>query len=174
MKRAKNYEGAVKLFLLLIGTPLLVYWAGIRRTVSLWKAGRETGMLIEAARTDTVGSGIVSERLPLVRDGENLLKSGGLLGVVTPLAERYGVSPEKYTPCLIRETEDAEIYAGELTLTGGYLPLTRMLAALEKLPGSVRIVSVEYRLGVRPRTRENVLQLTLVSQQITIHSNDRL
>jgi hypothetical protein len=156
----KRYGGLTRLLGLIVGLPLLVGSFGIRRTLEMRRTVDEQAERIEQVRTASLAPPVaVADTTPdaWIRDGSFLR----LVGV-----DRPDVIPERYTPWLIRQQGDAGLYAGELVLSGRFIPMTRLLAEIESaLPE--RIVSVGYRLNEQQPGRQKKLQMTLIVQQIT-------
>ena len=173
MKGLWKYNGLIQFAGLLVLLPLLIWNWGIHPTIDLRRNVREQTHQIATAQADTTGS--TPALLKPDQEAEatdNGIKSGNMLYRLAPLLERYDVTAERYTPYCLHSDSGAELYAGELLLSGGFISLTRLLDELEKHSGSEQIVSVRYVAAVHPQTRRKQLQMTVVFQQIT--QNKRL
>ncbi len=159
-----KYTGWGKLAGLLVVLPVVIYSAAIRPNVELRRTVREQAARIETARQDTL-----RQEFPAEREDEagHEIRTGTILHRLTPAMERFEVAAERYTPLPLAREADAELYAGELVLSGGFIALTRLLDEIERHPPGGRLVSVRYAAAADPQTRKKQLQMTLIFQQIT-------
>ena len=161
----KHYMGMGKLLALIVGLPLVAYSAGIGRTVELRRTVHEQADRIEQTRHTNTEPSAALEESP-VRAETTAIKDGRFLHLVSGRNGRAEVLTERYTPYQIRQEADAELYAGELVLSGDFRSLTRLLADIES-HYTGNIVSVEYRITEQPPQRRKKLLMTLIVQQIT-------
>ncbi len=159
-----KYTGWGKLAGLLVVLPVVLYSAAIRPNVELHRTLREQTARVETARQDTL-----RQEFPAEREDEagREVRNGTILHRLTPAMDSCGVTAERYTPLLLAREADAELYAGELVLSGGFIALTRLLDDIERHPPGGRLVSVRYAAAIDPQTRKKQLQMTLIFQQIT-------
>lgn len=165
MKKINGYTGLIKLVGLVFGLPLLIYLCGIRQTVDHYRTTQALSAQIESmqANRDVVKEKPLFEKNP---EDSDAVKTGGILNRVTPLLERFEVKAESYTPYLLFRGDGAEVYAGELLLSGRFISLTGLLDELQKQLRDERIVSVTYRTAIHPKSRKKQLQTTVIFQQI--------
>jgi hypothetical protein len=168
MKYISGYAGLLKLVGLLLLLPLVVYAAGIKRTIDLNRTVKEQVVRIETARVDTVQKTEIPVDIVVRTEADGSgVKSGAILYRAAPLLEQNGVATERYTPYLLYRTSDIELYAGELLLSGGFIPLVCLLDEWEKQKEEGQIVSAGFRTVVHPQSRKKQLQMTVVFQQAT-------
>ncbi len=164
MKQNSYRYGKIGLAALLFGLPLAVWFGGWRGTVVLWRSYRQNEAELQGLRQwrDTSGGTLAVH----LKKGA-LLRDGRLLERVRQWGEVRGVTVLGYTPWLSGEDRGWKLYTAELTLTGGFLPMLEVLAALEREGEAMRPVVARFRLHTDARRREKQLQLTLWIQQIT-------
>lgn len=169
MKTAIKNTGLLKLALLLIGLPALVWLGGVRRTVEVWKNVRTNRMTIisshaslAAAKFSKLGLAGRTDSLPPFSRHEELLE-----GLSETMRANH-LRVERYTPYLIGQNGEANIYACEILIRGRFTALTRLIDAMERDEAlSDEIVSTDYRTVINNQNKQKHLQLTLVIQQIT-------
>lgn len=160
MNRIGKYEGVVRLVLLLVVLPAVVYRLSLERTVALWgEVRRAERTLAESATTP------VQPATPVAMlDTVELIAGGGLLDLLERLDPDSSVRIVSYTPYLTREGDDFTLRTAEIVLSGGFVPLLRTLDAAERELSGCRLLSSEFKT-IR-RGRQTSLQLTLVVQQL--------
>ena len=164
MKGISGYIGLIRLIALLVLLPLLVWSWGIRPTAGLYRTVRAQALRIASAPPAEAAAPLPgAESSP--ESKENGVKSGMVLHRLAPTLDLYGVTAERYTPYCLHSEAGAELYAGELLLSGGFIPMTRLLAEIEKHPRPERIVSVRYASAIHPQSRKKQIQMTVVFQQ---------
>ena len=161
MNRIGKYDGVVRLVLLLVVLPAVVYRLSLERTVALWgEVRRAERTLAESATTP------VQPATPVAMlDTVELIAGGGLLDLLERLDPDSSVRIVSYTPYLTREGDDFTLRTAEIVLSGGFVPLLRTLDAAERELSGCRLLSSEFKT-IR-RGRQTSLQLTLVVQQLT-------
>ncbi|MCD8185088.1 MAG: hypothetical protein LUD68_01095 [Rikenellaceae bacterium] len=166
MRGLAAYGGLLKLAGLLIGLPLVVYGWGIARTLELHRTLRQQAVLLQSAHADTIAGALPERTENAETDFGRTVKTGELLHRISPWLEQFGVTAERYTPYRLQREQEGELYAGELLLSGEFIPLTRLLERMESRKEE-RIVSVSYQTVVLPQNRKKQLQMTVIFQQIT-------
>ena len=101
-------------------------------------------------------------------DGRELVLSGALLAAVRPAAAESDVQVSGYEPLVSVRYDGLAVHTAQLTLTGGYGPLLRVVAALERTLPACRLRTLEWRAAPDRRTRRMRLTLTLYVQQIVL------
>lgn len=157
----RDWEGLIRAAGLVVGLPLLAALLAFGRTAGQRRTLREQAARIESARAteDQAPTQAPARTAPDIgiRDGRLLHAIG---------AERFGVSAERYTPILVRAEGTTELWVGELVLSGGFIPMTRLLKEIEAEHRGA-VVSVAYRLVEEPPARQKKLEMTLIVQQLT-------
>lgn len=163
MKRFGKYEGVISLFALFMLTPLLIYCLALQPTVRCWVACEKIQRdveILQASRSqsDTVGKENVSLRSP----------GGTLFDQVLPLSKDYGGLIEQYTPYITKREDGFTVHTDEFILQGAYIPLLRIIDAVEQRLDNCNLVSLSYQ-AVAPRNHKQVkkLKLTLVIQYLS-------
>ena len=161
MNRIGRYEGVVRLVLLLVVLPAVVYRLSLGRTVALW------GEVCRAERTlaEADSASIQPDTPAAMLDTEELIAGGGLLELLERLGPDSSAEVVSYTPYRTREGDDFTLRTAEIVLSGDFVPLLRTLDAAERELSGCRLLSSEFKT-VR-RGRQTSLQLTLVVQQLT-------
>ena len=171
MKKYGKYEGMLKIAVLLIGVPLMIWWLGISQTTELNRMVKDTEKLISQAERGAAKAGGTGsqDRRPAdnPQHGDDIY-TGALLGKMMPILREYQVIAVNYTPYLLRKEDNMELYAGEVILAGRFIPLTEVLKAIEETPDGCRVISATYKAETDPRSRKRQLRLTIIFQQITI------
>ncbi|MDR2936146.1 MAG: hypothetical protein LBU80_02235 [Rikenellaceae bacterium] len=160
----QNRIGILKLAVLTVGAPLLVYVYAIRPAFALRHTVECQASELAAARAASADKPHQATAVPPTG---NRLKTGKILYDVAPLAEARQVTADRFLPILTAHSDQMELYTGELTLGGSFYSLTHLLSEIEGGVGNERIVAVEYRVTEYPADRRRSLQLTLFLQQIT-------
>jgi len=94
------------------------------------------------------------------------IRSGLLIERLLPAMEAAGVAVVKYSPCVTSSEGGLNIHTAELLLSGGFVPMVRVIDDLEKqLPGC-KLVSVNFHSIRRQYNRPARLEASLVVQQI--------
>ena len=155
MNRIGKYEGVVRLVLLLVVLPAAVYRLSLGRTVALWGEVRRT----ERTLAETDSASIQPDA------SVELIAGGGLLDLLERLDPDSSVRIVSYTPYLTRKGDDFTLRTAEIVLSGGFVPLLRILDATERELSGCRLLSSGFK--TLRRGRQTSLLLTLVVQQLT-------
>lgn len=168
----KKINGKIRLGVLLLSVPLLVWFGGLKTTVNLWVDYRNGKKLLEGCQ--------LKENEPENRksikefaDGADRLErvvswldSGKLLEETGSESTACGVNVIRYTPWLSREEKEVRIYTGELVLSGRFVPLLQVVRSVENRCLGARIVSLAFQIQRDFRKKERCLYLTLLIQQM--------
>ena len=97
------------------------------------------------------------------------IRSGLLIERLLPTMEAARVTVVKYSPCVTSFEGGLNIHTAELLISGGFVPMVRVIDNLEKrLPGC-KLVSVNFRSIRRQYNRPARLEASLVVQQIVFN-----
>lgn len=168
----KKINGKIKLGVLLLAIPLLVWFAGLKTTVNLWMDCRNGKRLLEQLRfkegepANRRSIGEFADNADRPETAVSWLDSGKLLEEIGAENTACGVNVVRYTPWLTREEKDIKIYTGELVLSGRFVPLLRVIRSVENRCRGSRIVSLAFQIQRDTRKKERRLYLTLFIQQI--------
>jgi len=157
----KRYEGLIRLLVLLLIVPMVVWKLGISRTVYQWRQYHTEqsqiellGSMDKAPQTTTI----------LYRD---LLNSGDLLKVISLDVEENDLSVDLYVPYLTEIRGTATLRSAQIVLRGSFFSLLKMIHALEHDIPQVSLRSVEFSSSNNLREKEIQLRATLFVQQMT-------
>ena len=161
MKWLGKYEGVARLALLLVVLPAAVYRLSLGRTVALWSEVCRTERTLAEAEATPVQPDASAAMLDTVE----LIAGGGLLELLERLDPDSSVRIVSYTPYLTRKGDDFTLRTAEIVLSGGFVPLLRILDATERELSGCRLLSSGFK--TLRRGRQTSLLLTLVVQQLT-------
>lgn len=163
MKQNNCRYGKARLGFLLLLLPLTVWFCGWRKTVVLWQWYQQNEKKLQEIQLfpDTLKTPAYEQlsHRPLLRDGQ-------LLERIRQIEESRTVTILNYVPWLTLEENGVQLYSAELTLAGGYIPMLKILAALEQEGKYVNVAAACFSTHTIPKNREKQLQLTLWIQQI--------
>lgn len=163
MTGLKKYKGLIYLLLLVIVVPLLVWRLALGSTAKMWRGYNRNTTRIETLRAEQQ-AGAVPITLQLWEKEQ--IASGLLLESILPLAEANGAQIQKYTPYMSQSANGLALYTAEVTLTGRYSGMVRMIQEIETGASACRLVSANFK-AVKQRNRPDPqLTLTLIIQQL--------
>lgn len=159
MKRLGRYEGLVRLILLLVILPLVIYHFSLARTYRLWKKMHRTEQLIAQASQES------PQAVTVVRlDSVELIASGEMLDRMKALFIDDHAKIIQYTPWVTQEGDDFTLRTAEIVLSGDFTSLLQILDKMEQDLTRCRFLCSEFRI-VR-RGRQSSLQLAVIVQQL--------
>lgn len=164
MKLPYKYRGAVMLALLTVVLPWAAWRFALRDTFGAWRDCRRLCVQL-AAMAPAPAPG---ERGADVVQGPELVFSGLLLDTVRLAADSVGVQVTGYEPLVTFARDGLAVHTAQLTLTGGYAPLLRVVGELERTLPRCRLRSLGWQCAADRRTRRMQLTLTLYIQQILL------
>lgn len=159
MKRLGQYEGLVRLILLLVILPLVIYHFSLARTYRLWKKMHRTEQLIAQASQESPQF-VTAVRL----DSVELIASGEVLDRMKALFIDDHAKIIQYTPWVTQEGDDFTLRTAEIVLSGDFTSLLQILDKMEQDLKRCRFLCSEFRI-VR-RGRQSSLQLAVIVQQL--------
>lgn len=157
-----RYRGIVLLAALVVVLPWAAWHFALRDTFGAWRDCRRLAARLETFAPETV--------LPtaVTADARELVLSGGLLDTVRRAAAELSVQVAGYEPLVTADRDGVAVHTAQLTLTGGYVPLVRVVDALERTLPDCRLRSLDWQATTDRRTRKTQLTLTLYIQQIVL------
>lgn len=161
-----KYKGLTYLLLLLVVLPWAAWSLALKDTASKWRAyGKERRELAVLRETAASESGHVAAGAVL-QTGE-IIASGQFLRLISETADANRVAVERYTPYLTENGDGIEIMTGEITVSGDYISLVRVIDHIEWKIGACKLVSADFRSAKDRRSGRIKLTATLLVQQMT-------
>ena len=157
-----RYRGIVLLAGLVVVLPWTAWRFALRDTFEAWRDCRRL-----AARLEALAPMAAQPAAAHAVDRE-LILSGGLLDTVRQAADSADVRVAGYEPLVTLDRDGVAVHTAQLTLTGGYAPLLRVVDALEHALPACRLCSLDWQAASERRTRRTQLTLTLYIQQIVL------
>lgn len=131
----KKYSGVIKLAILLILAPVIIWKLGLAQTVSLY---RENVQLMNTVPNSVVGT--FSERSP--PKATSLLGNGAVLQLFANNLATENIKTANYTPEVVDSEGDYNLYLGTWILTGRFVNLVRLVSQIEQQQLPLHISSV--------------------------------
>ena len=157
-----KYRGIVLLAGLAVVLPWAAWHFALRDTCAAWRDCRHMGARLETLAPETAQPAAAGA-------GEReLVLSGGLLDTVRRAAAERAVQVAGYEPLVTAEHDGVAVHTAQLTLTGGYASLLRVVDTLERTLSACRLRSLVWQAVPDRRTRKIRLTLTLYIQQIVL------
>lgn len=157
-----KYRGIVLLAGLAVVLPWIAWHFALRDTCAALRDCRHMAARLETLAPETAQPAAVGA-------GEcELVLSGGLLDMVRRAATERSVQVAGYEPLVTAEHDGVAVHTAQLTLTGGYASLLRVVDTLERTLPACRLRSLVWQAVPDRRTRKIRLTLTLYIQQIVL------
>lgn len=159
----KKYTGILKLGVLLLVMPLVVWGWGLRRTVDLWSNYTYVKKRLE----QIPAKGLIRQSTDWADTSQGLLlPDGRLLEVMAADFRKRKIVVIGFTPFLAQEESGFALYTGELLLSGSYIPLVRSVYEMEKRYSAVKIISADFQLYRENQKDPPQLRLRLIVVQL--------
>lgn len=155
-------RGRIKLLLLAVSFLLLAGYYGIYPFFRLWKEYKDLEQKVRYFSLSLPEEAAVPEK---ARE-EALVSNGLLLERLEKIITGNACRVVHYTPYLTCREQGADVYTGELLLTGRFVNLLRVLNYAEKNFPLCRFRSVVYSVETDRQSRKKQLYLTLWIQQV--------
>lgn len=162
MKLPYRYRGLALVALLVLLLPWGAWRFALRDTVRTWRDCRE----LERQLAESPPLSDAHESLQTAQEAE-LILSGLLLEHVRRATTGRSVEVAGYEPLVTTRQDALAIHTAQLTLTGGYAALLRVVDELERTLPQCRVQSLAWHTLDERRTRRTQLYLTIYLQQIT-------
>lgn len=153
-------NGKVKLILLFIVSGVLC-GKGVYPTYKLWRKCVEVEKRL---KEENIGK--KPEVFPSAGENEAWISNGRLLDKFGKPLEKEGVKVVRFVPLLIRGEGRWEWYAGELILSGAYVPLLNVLNRIEENAEAYRVVSVNFGLWREIGSPKEEVRMSVILQQL--------
>lgn len=157
-----KYRGILLLALLVLVLPFAAWRFALCDTLGAWRDCRRL-----TARLETL-TPVTAQKTAAALPDRELILSGGLLDTVRRAAGMLSVQVAGYEPLVTSVQDGAAVHTAQLTLTGRYTELVRVVDALERALPACRLRSLEWQAQTDRRTRKTHLTLTLYIQQIAL------
>lgn len=164
MKRRSYRYGKLKLGILLLALPFSTWFCGGYKTTVLWWNCRQNEKQLHELRKGVDTTGLFLSGNISCSSG---LSDGKLLDGLRQIKGSEAVTILKYTPWLISEDKEVQHYTAKLILTGGFMPMLKLLATLEREGRFGSIAAAVFRMQANTYTHRKQLELTLWIEQIT-------
>lgn len=163
MKQGSYRYGKVKLSVLLLALPLSAWFSGCHKTMGLWLDCRQNEkQLHELQQTPNMTNDSIPSEIYC-----SVLSDAKLLEWIRQRNENWAVTIQRYTPWNIPEGNGLQRYMAELVLAGRFIPMLKLIAALESEGRYGCMAAAVFQMQVSSGTHEKQLQLTLWMEQIT-------
>lgn len=162
MKLPFRYRGLVWLVLLVIVLPGITWCLALQNTCAAWRDCHRLNVRLSSLKP-CVRPPTVRQEMP------ELILSGLLLDSVRLATEVYGARVLGYEPQLTLRQESLGIHTAQISITGSYVSLLRVIDRLECSLPSCRLLSLKWRVAPDRHTRLMQLTTTLYIQQIILN-----
>ena len=112
----KQYLSLIKLAALFVFVPLLIYLSAVSRTVRLYREYRQARELSDRGLSST---GTAAAEIP---DYAPVISNGDIVGLLSPICSRNGISIREYIPEEIERERDIWLCHAGIVLSGDVLP----------------------------------------------------
>ena len=163
-----RFKGLVYLGLLVVVAPFAAWKLAIGQTWHIWRetSRQATELANLSSDISSVDGSSVFMAAGIASDTLEYIRSGLLIERLLPAMEAARVAVVKYSPFITTSEEGLNVHTAELLLSGGFVPMVRVVDNLEnQLPGC-KLVSVNFRSIRRQYNRPARLEASLVVQQI--------
>lgn len=157
-----KYRGVLLLALLVVVLPGAAWRFALRDTLGAWRDCRQL-----TARLETLAP-VAAQKTAVAAPDRELILSGGVLDTVRRAAGMRSVQVAGYEPQVTSEQDGAAVHTAQLTLTGRYTELVRVVDALERALPACRLRSLAWSAQTDRRQRRPQLTLTLYIQQVNL------
>lgn len=157
----KKYIGIIKITVLLVLFPLIIWELTLKKTYLLSKENDLLEVQLMALK-DSIPR-LTELALP---ETTPLLSNAKLLEMITDYLKETNVEIVSYQPSLINEDATYKLYVGILILRGNYINLVKTIDTIEKKKLPVKLSSVRFALNSTKGKGTNRVELTLIFQQI--------
>ncbi len=159
----KTYSGIIKLVCLVIVLPLFTWIFALRETVHLYteknKMQKENlGISLRASQNQQQQVQRSSSR--------SLLSNGKILQLFADSMSKLEINMINYTPELIDSESDCKLYLGELTLSGKYIDLVKMISIIEQAHLPIKLVSLSFNYDRKERKPSSFITMVMFVEQI--------
>lgn len=157
----KKNSGILKLIMLLLLFPLVVWQLSFKKTHQLYKENKEL-----SEQMISIDKNRTQEAHPLVLSTSPFISNGKLLEKVDTLLKEFQVEMISFQPALISEDGNSKLYSGNLVLRGTYINLVKFINAIERKELPVKLSSAVFSYTPAKGKGIRKIELALLFQQI--------
>lgn len=150
----KKYSGIIKLIILCIIAPIIIWELGPGKTVNLYQKNQQ----LTKASPDSIVRAKTNHN-PLTAN--SLLSNGTILQQFAEDLDTEEIKTINYTPEILASEGKYNLYLGTWTLTGRFISLVRLVAQIEKQQSFLRISSVHFETIATPKQKTGQLTMAL-------------
>lgn len=159
----KKYSGIIKIIVLLILLPIIVWELGLKKTYLVYQEANQA-----EAEMLNVKNSYSHQPVPIIQAPSPLLSNGKLLELITDHFREYQVEIVSCNPALINEDKDYKLYSATLVLRGEFINLVKLIRTIEKkdLPIKLSSINFSYKPSKGKEMQIRKIELTLIFQQL--------
>lgn len=159
----KKYIPIVKVIGLLVILPVVIYCMSVSKSVRAWHEYRQL--------EQEFVPGQVRQPDRKAPEGEPLISTGAVLGIIMPVCDSAGVSVVSYSPEISERASGMELCSAELVLSGRFSPLMDVLENIACIR-QIKTLSARFRCDERLR-KEKRIQLEMEFLQLEHNNSDK-
>ena len=156
----KKYGGIIKLSILLLLAPVIIWKLAIGQTFGLYQENRH----LTNSSPDSISQVSTGRFFPPAMTTTSLLGDGTILQQFADVLVKENLSTVSYTPAILGSEGGYHLRLGTWALTGRFVNLVRLVSYIEQQTLPLRISSVHFETSnLKPtgRQAEKVLTMTL-------------
>ncbi|MCC8035832.1 MAG: hypothetical protein LIO77_07890 [Rikenellaceae bacterium] len=158
----RNYKGLSALLLLFVGLPLFAWNMAGAKTYKNAKETRKLKNKIERLHAGNMDS---ADTVPFTVN-DDIVSNGLLLEKLAPRLEEYGIQMVEYQPYMGESNGNLLVQSAEISLSGNYIPIVKIIDLLENHIEECRVKSVTFEKSIQPKDRRVILKAIILIQQL--------
>lgn len=155
----KKYNGIIKIIGLLIIFPFAVWELTLKKTYALYRENKQM-----QTKVMTIGRGSRSS-VPISATPP-FLSNGKLLEKIANFLKEVNIEMVSYQPSLINEDNVYKLYSGTIVLRGEFINLVKIIDLIEREKLPAKLSSASFYYNPSKGKIGNMIELTLIFQQI--------
>lgn len=159
----KKNVGIVKIVLLVLVCPIIIWKLSLGKTYDLYKEVKQA-----KAQANRVGTGQLDHQKSVSFIADPLLSNGELLRMISSDLEDNGIEVVRYTPLLLIEDDNYKLYSGTLLVQGEFINLVKMIDRIERKHLPIKLSSAHFSYIPFQEEASDVIELTLIFQQVEV------
>ncbi len=149
----KKYNGIIKLVVLLILAPIIIWKFGLKQTADLYWESKQLTNYVPSNISKTSNEHYPSKV-------QSLLGDGSILQLCAANLVAENIKTVDYAPEIIDSEGGYNLYCGTWTLTGRFIHLVKLVSQIERQQPPLRISSLCFEV-TKPRQEEKKLIMTV-------------